>query len=304
MIKPLWTGLCVAGLLAAFVGGTLWGLGADHDGDFPAGYIILTKNKIRNFVGLSKAKSKINDDISSNIKLPCPVNPVVVVTGGQSNSANAVSSPLDVGTNSNAYMFFDGYCYAIRDPILGANGIRGSIWSRFAPALAARLQRPVVIISGAIGGSQFADWIDPKLPYMRLLRDRVMDASRKIGPADIVLWHQGETDAWFKPRQSDIQPVIFRVTSTVMSTYAVKPGAKLVLYQASICTGERRKQSTAAVINAQAAVAAADPRVILGPNTDLLGRRYRHDDCHFNDVGAQIVANQTVDLVSQLLTAN
>jgi len=288
---------------ATFVAGTVYGLMADPEGDFPAGAVIVAKTAARQWAGLSKNWAQINDDVAANAALPCPANALVVVTGGQSNAANAISTPLDADPAVPAFMFFAGKCYRLRDPLLGTTGGRGSVWSRLAPLLAAKTGRPVVFVNGAIGGSQYGDWLDPESPYMGWLRDRVAEAAKVVGPADIVLWHQGETDAWFRPTQAEIQPQIEKVTGIVLTSFALKPAAKLVLYRATLCTGERRKVSTPSVIAAQTAVAAGNPRIVAGPNTDQFGRRFRHDDCHLNDSGAQRTAEATLALIAPMLTA-
>ncbi len=287
--------------IAAFAAGTIYGLGADPDGDVPAGTWIKLRGDLRAITGQDKQWAQINQDIGSNIALPCPRNAIVIATAGQSNAANAISTPLDANPAAPVFMFFKGRCYALRDPMLGSNGTFGSVWSRFAPMLAEQSGRPVVMISGAIGGSQFSDWTDPHSPYMRQLRDRVIDAARIVGPPDVVLWHQGETDAWFKPSQAELQPTIERALHTVLTTFPLKPDAKLVLYRASICTGAKRQASTASVIAAETAAVASDPRIVAGPNTDVLGDRFRHDHCHFNEEGARRVARMTLDVVTPLV---
>ena len=285
----------------ALIAGTIFGLTADPDGDFPAGTTVIAKNSLRKFLGISKTASQINRDIGANIPLPCPVHALVVVTGGQSNAANAISTPRDADPTLPVFMFFDGKCYALRDPLLGASGGGGSVWSRLGPILSARTGKPVVLVNGAIGGSQYDDWLDPKLPYMNWLRDRVAKAALILGPADIVLWHQGETDAWFHPARGEIQPKIKAVASTVLKSFALKPTAKLVMYRASICIGKRRKSGVPSIIAAQTAVANSNSRIVPGPNTDQFGLRFRHDGCHLNEAGARRMAEQSADLVAPLL---
>lgn len=294
----------ITAVAGAFMAGTLYGLGADPYGDFPAGKMIAAKSAIRTTLGLSKSWSPTNADLSGQIQAPCPANPLVVITGGQSNASNAVSTPFDANPAAPVFMFFDGHCYRLRDPLLGTTGTRGSVWTRLGPALAERTGRPVVFVNGAIGGSQYSDWLAKGSPYMENLRKRVADAAKQIGPADIVLWHQGETDAWFVKNQAEVQPAIKQVTDTVLTTFALKPTAKLVLYRVSLCTGERRKQSNLPLLAAQTAVAEANPRIVAGPNTDRFDRRFRHDDCHLNDAGAKGVADDTLALIAPMLGAH
>jgi hypothetical protein len=292
----------LAAIAATFIGGTIYGLGADPNSEIPAGTLIRVREHLRRLVGHDKEWAVINADVASNIERPCPQDAIVIATAGQSNAANAISTPLDANTTLPVYMFFKGRCYALRDPLLGSNGTSGSVWSRFAPMLVARTGRPVVIISGAIGGSQFGDWTDPHSPYMPQLRKRVIEAAKIVGAPDVVLWHQGETDAWFKPSQAQLQPTIEKALHTLLTTFPLKPAAKLILYRASICTGAKRQASTPSVIAAETAAAASDPRIIAGPNTDVFGDRFRHDNCHFNEEGARRVAQLTLDVVTPLVS--
>ena len=295
--------VAVVAIAGAFLAGTVYGIESDPYGDFPAGTVIATKSAVRSTLGLSKSWSKTNAKLDGQIQVPCPANALVVVTGGQSNASNAISTPYDANPAAPVFMFFDSHCYQLRDPLLGTTGTRGSVWTRLGPALAERTGRPVVFVNGAIGGSQFGDWIAKGSPYMDNLRKRVADAAKQIGPADIVLWHQGETDAWFTRNQAEVQPAIKQVTDTVLSTFALKPTAKLVLYRVSLCTGERRKQSNLPLLAAETAVAEANPRIVPGPNTDRFDRRYRHDDCHLNDAGAKGMADETLALITPLLAS-
>ncbi|AHE57207.1 SGNH/GDSL hydrolase family protein [Sphingomonas sanxanigenens] len=295
--------VAIAAIAGAFLAGTVYGIESDPYGDFPAGTLIAAKTQVRTALGMSKGWSKSNADLTDQIRRACPANALVVVTGGQSNASNAISTPFDADPAAPVFMFFDGHCFALRDPLLGTTGTRGSVWSRLGPALAARTGRPVVFVNGAIGGSQFSDWTDKRSPYMANLRRRVADAAKQLGPADIVLWHQGETDAWFTTSQAEIQPEIKQVTDTVLTSFALKPAAKLVLYRASLCTGARRRTSNQPLLAAQTAVAAANPRIVLGPDTDRFGRRFRHDDCHFNDAGARSMADATLALIAPMLGA-
>jgi len=292
----------VVAVAAAFAGGTVYGLGADPDGDVPAGTWIKVRGTMRALTGRDKQWAVINTDVASNVERPCPQNPIVIATAGQSNAANAISTPLDANLTAPVYMFFNNKCYALRDPMLGSNGTFGSVWSRFAPLLAQKTGRPVVMISGAIGGSQFSDWTDPHSPYMPQLRARVVQASKIVGAPDVVLWHQGETDAWFNPSQAELQPTVEKAVNTVLTTFPLKPNAKLVLYRASICTGKKRAVSTPNVINAETAAAKSNPRIVLGPNTDIFGDRFRHDHCHFNEEGARRVAQLSLDAVTPLVS--
>ena len=78
------------------------------------------KRELRLALGLPKRwVTGFNTDPVGYVAAPCPAAAIVIVTGGQSNAANALSDPLPVDPAAQAFMFHNGACYRQRDPVLG-----------------------------------------------------------------------------------------------------------------------------------------------------------------------------------------
>src|SRR5262249_41230250 len=67
--------------------------------------------------------------------VPCPRQAFVLLALGQSNAANQVGEPVSAVGDLPAYAFFHGRCFRIEDPIPGATGRDGSLWTHFAQRL-------------------------------------------------------------------------------------------------------------------------------------------------------------------------
>ncbi|MDX1735609.1 MAG: sialate O-acetylesterase, partial [Halioglobus sp.] len=119
----------------------------------------------------------------------------VLMTFGQSNSANAGRDRyFPVGPVAN-FNIHDGRCYRAEDPLLGPDGPGGSVWGVLADKLiAAGHYDRVLLVPFGIGGSALAEWQNGA--YLHPILQR---ATRAVRDADIVpthvLWHQGEADA-------------------------------------------------------------------------------------------------------------
>ena len=254
------------------------------------------RREVRLALGLPKLWStSFNTDTRGLAPVPCPAGAIVLVTGGQSNAANAFADPLVPPADSGALMMLAGRCYPLRDPVLGATGDRGSLWTGLGPALARTAGRPVIFINGAVGGSQLGDWADARSGYVRHLAGEVA-AARKAGVvADKVIWIQGETDAAVQ-----LPPALYvEQMQAVMAAFdaaGVMPQqTPWLVFRSTRC--KARANNGPAIDAAVTAWAAREPRVILGPNASALGYDARWDDCHFNGRGRDALVAETLPLL-------
>jgi hypothetical protein len=229
---------------------------------------------------------------------PSPDKALVLVIGGQSNASNAI--PVRYDAKRDVSVWFDGRCFPASDPILGATASGGSLWSLLGDRLEENLDRPILLIVGAVGGTQFSDWLDPRSGYYKALMQRVSSAYEADYRPDMILWHQGETDAAAERNLEKLKNDVIGLTNRLLTDISAAP---LYLFQASICMGDYRINGVPKVIEVLQQAAAANPRIIKGMNTDTLGRDYRWDTCHFNSIAREAIVNQIVpDLVSRLRT--
>ena len=207
---------------------------------------------------------------------------LVALTFGQSNSANFVR-----GRHRAKYAVFyvaDGRCYAAEDPLPGADGDGGSVWSRLGDLLIASGRYERVVFAGiGVANSAVSSWspggeLHPKL--MDTLKGLV---GTGLTPTHL-LWHQGETD---RSRHTTGAAYQARFRELVQAIRQAKIAAPILVAVASYCHGD----SSAQITGAQAALVSRRLNIYAGPNTDhYTAPEDRADDCHFSALGAERVA--------------
>ena len=255
------------------------------------------KRELRLALGLPKLWSKdYNVDTRGSAAVACPADALVIVTGGQSNAANALSDPLPADPDAAAYMALGGKCYRLRDPVLGATASGGSLWTAMGSALYRATGRPVVFINGAVGGSQLGDWLDDRSGYRAHLARNVV-AARQAGLVPrYMFWVQGETDAF-----ALVDPGLFVTELQALITRfdpATGPIPWLV-YRSTHCM--ERRGNGPEIDAAVTALAQRSGRVMLGPNASALGPEMRHDGCHFNTAGRDALVAETLVIMAPSL---
>jgi lysophospholipase L1-like esterase len=231
--------------------------------------------------------------------VPCPASAVVLVTAGQSNAANHVGSRLTRDAALPAFAAFRGRCVMIGDPVPGATGTDGSLWTLLAQRLSQELRWPVVIIAGAASGTSVRDWRDDHVG-MRSRLERTIRAAVADGLApDAIVWIQGEADAASgtpaDTYASELRETLAALRVAMRQPRAVVAGLKAPLPAAwppAIVTLTSTCYDTldgrAGVRTGQISVAGdAGANVRLGPDTDALGDEFRSDGCHFNDAARE-----------------
>lgn len=231
-------------------------------------------------------------DTTNKIQVDCAsiyndATTYVMMAYGQSNAANGVD--VKYTPTNEVYNFFNGRCYIASDPLLGATNTNGSVWTRFADKFLD--QNPqynnVIIVAAAVGATSIYQWAtDPGLiNYLVVAKSQLVNKGMKL---DAQYFHQGETDAFYGTLKHEYK-YWFTNMYWYLRYYYVR--APIYVAQASQCFDTSSNQ----ILEAQFELAEELAHVRHGPNTDLLGPQYRHDDCHFNDLGANEVAQGFVD---------
>lgn len=235
------------------------------------------------------------------VACPDPAQTLVIATGGQSNASNANSSRAVLSPGTPVFMWFEGQCYLGEDPVLGTTADGGSLWPVLGERLAAEIGTPVLFVHGAVGGTQYSDWLDERSGYYYALNYRIASARSAGYELDMILWHQGETDAATIRDAADAATMEAALRSLTTRLLEDNPETPLYLFQASKCIGSRRSSGVAVVLEVQARVASENDWIIKGMNTDLLDNDYRWDTCHFNSRGRDVIVDELVPQVTRLV---
>ena len=202
---------------------------------------------------------------------------MVALVFGQSNAANFGESRRKAGVG--VYYFFRGRFGRAQDPLPGANGVNGSVWTRLGDQLiAARLFSQVIFVPAAIGATEIGLWAPGGLLHEDLLRN-VRETLQAGYQFTHLLWHQGESDAVLKISPADYK-LRFRNMIAAIRTLGVD--APVFVAQATRCGDYLPSQD---IRWAQHDLVDPAQNVFAGPDTDTLDNSWRHDGCHFSNKG-------------------
>lgn len=206
---------------------------------------------------------------------------VIAFVFGQSNSANHGGEKYFSKTNQ-VYNYWNGKFYKAADPLLGATGSLGNVWTNVGNKLIEEgLADKVVLIAAGVGASSITDWQNNgRLNGM--LSERIKEAKASSLAINYFLWHQGENDNALDPR-------LYRagLDQVIDLTKQYFPASQFYVAQASRC---RTAPPSMKIQEAQKDVTQRE-NVFLGPNTDEIDLDDRYDECHFSGRGLERHAN-------------
>jgi hypothetical protein len=235
---------------------------------------ILTQNNRRLLAGKKDVSSTLLDNKST----------MVALAFGQSNAANYGETPFPAVPG--VYNFFEGKLYEAGDPMLGASGIKGSIWTRLGKKIVDRaFFKNIVFITIAEGNSEIERWA-AKGDLNKRLINSIREAQRNNLSITHLLWYQGEKDAAIGTSTEAYTRMFREMLDSIRST-----GCRAPLYVAVATRGSGRAPN-AQIRRAQKEVVSFAQSVYPGPDTDELGYAYRYDGTHFSSEGLDMVADK------------
>jgi hypothetical protein len=203
-----------------------------------------------------------------------------ILTLGQSNAGNS-SNSLDTA-GSSVYSYYNGKLYQAADPLIGSNGIGGSVWPAIADRLISTgLYKHVVLIPIAVGNTNIDNWAHGKCSEK--LKETLRDLKSRNIKLTHILWHQGESNNGTS--KVDYKKNLSSILKTIRSNGQNAP------FYCSIAsyTPTALNKPKGIDINIQAAQREfinENEGVLLGPNTDtILDAIDRYDSQHFSKVG-------------------
>lgn len=260
-------------------------------------YSAYTKNEVYRFVVSSKraiqprmAPFNEFDQLVrySKNEIACPKQTdktIVAVVFGQSNAAN--SGGQRYAGKPNVVNFFQGRCYEGSDPLLGNDGVQGTVWTPMANLLSEHYDA-VILVPIAVGGTRISEWVG-RLDGMFT---RTLSAVRQSGyTATHFLWLQGSSDA-NETRPDDYSAALGRLIAKTKEGF---PHSKFYVALASYCEPDTEDER---IRQAQRKVVDPARNVFEGPNTDLfVALEDRRDGCHFSATGQEKIARAWRDLL-------
>lgn len=206
-------------------------------------------------------------------------NLMVALAFGQSNSANEGESPKS--TKMNVYSFYRGKCYKAQDPLLGASGDGGSVWTRLGDRIIEEnLYHQVLFVPIGVGGTEIARWKPNGDLHQRILKS-IKSLKEQNFTITHMLWHQGETDALLGTSKQEYKTMFLEMLKSIRAN-----GVDAPIY-VSITTRCHKIRENKDIQQAQRELVDISQKIYPGPNTDQLGLGYRFDGCHFSDEGLE-----------------
>jgi hypothetical protein len=204
---------------------------------------------------------------------------LVALAFGQSNSANFGRGRYQ--PRQAVYSFHGGHCYKATDPLPGATGSGGSVWSHLGDLLIqAGLFDKVVFATIGVGGSEISRWSPGGDLYPKLVSALTGMAAAGFIPTHL-FWHQGEADSAISSSEEHYRTLFGKMAQGIRERGIHAP---IYVALASYCYGE----SSRAIRQAQRDLIGPALNILPGPDTDTLAaREYRYDDCHFTELGLQ-----------------
>lgn len=241
----------------------------------------------------TQAPASLVERLDSRVRLPqasvvpCEKSaagePLHLLVLGQSNAANhgeamaMRSAPVTIVTPAG--------CLLAHDPLPGATGRGGSIWSRLPQLLAAAgVKRPVRFSVLAVEGSSLHDWVADASPLRAELIRLLVGLQQRDTPPHLVLWQQGEADAHIGTPTANYEADLRRLAALLQGQGVHVP---MLLALSTRCRSEANLPVRDAVVRA----IRQNRQMLPGPDTDTLDTlAMRHDGCHFSVAGMDAAA--------------
>lgn len=220
---------------------------------------------------------------------------------GQSNAANHGDNLYQPKSEVYTLDFMNMRCYRADDPLPGASGLGGSIWSRLGDQIVAEgLYRRVLFVPIAFGGTFAKDWIQGGSMTSRLdlCLNRLYKAVGGVLPFSAVFWQQGEAEA----NQTDMSAELYIehiqcLVGSLRERFVVAP---VFVAATTLCACNSPPFDNAQQIRAgQQGLVMPEMGILAGPDLDQVGVDERYDACHLADTGLNHCARLWLDVIRE-----
>lgn len=204
---------------------------------------------------------------------------MVALVFGQSNSANSGETPHK--SRPGVYNFYKGKLYPAQDPLLGATGDGGSVWTRLGDQLVEKqYYDAIVFVPLGVGETAIARWKSDGDLHPAILQ-AIHDVEAQGLTITHLLWHQGESDALLKTSKSTYKIMFLDMLLSIR-----KQGVNAPIY-VSVATRCQKQLPDEQIRQAQQELVNPAQGIYGGPDTDKLGFGDRYDGCHFSTEGLE-----------------
>lgn len=226
----------------------------------------------------------------------------VVLVLGQSNAGNHGDTPYSAQRAVYSLDFLRMNCYRAVDPLPGASGTGGSVWSRLGDRLIEeRLFQRVLYVPLAFGGSFLTDWCPQGVMNRRVqlaLSRLKKDLGSSILPFSAVIWQQGEAEANHTEMTAAAYKMHFHDLLGDLRSNGVF--APIFVARATVCeAGPHPFKNHDAIREAQTSLPDSHAGIFAGPDTDTIGTTDRYDGCHLADGGLKRCCDLWLEVLSK-----
>ena len=215
---------------------------------------------------------------------------MVILTFGQSQAANNGESQYS--SKENVYNYYDGKFYTAVDPLLGATGERGSVWTRLGDKIIEQgLCDHVLFVPVAFGASGIESWSPDGNLYHRITD--AIDGLRKYNlEVTHMFWSQGSYDSWqHTPEAAEKYKTEFMEIVDGIRKYGVNASIYVSVETYSYGNYDSFIQQ------AQRDLVNTDANIYPGPNNDEIKERW--DGVHFSNKGLDKLANLWIEILKE-----
>ena len=226
----------------------------------------------------------------------------VLLILGQSNAGNHGFTRRASEHECYCLDFLRMRCFLADDPLPGASGNAGSVWSRLGDMLIEnQVFRRVLFVPLAVGGTFISDWVPGGAMHKRtsLALSRIRrEINMHFAPVSAVLWQQGEAEA--NHTQLSTQAYKMHFHDIVGDLRANGVFAPIFVARSTICEGGAHPyKNHNAIREAQSDLPDPHCGVVAGPDTDVIGADERSDGCHFSTAGLDHCAALWLDVLTK-----
>ena len=220
----------------------------------------------------------------------CPHNSTVILISGQSNASNFLKNSKKY--KNKHFNYFNGKCYNLSNPVLGAEGEMSSL----IPAIATKLNSPskIIFFTSGRGGMNIKHANHDNKVFINYNKKALDDLEKNNNILKFFVWIQGESDRGNSEHYLDNFTNMF---NNITNDLKNKDNINLIITQTSRCFD----QDDPKLRKVQKKISMIRNKSIQVINTDKLGNEFRYDKCHYNQKGIEKISFEISKIIKKSL---